>query len=150
MSLFKRSNSITIGGEYFGTHPQLKGYYKQARLVMDDNGIDFYDHKTLVRHFTWAEIIGFDAEQTVQREGRSRLTVTRMLALGPLSLAAPKAAGKVESAFTCILHTTTGDLSLGNNLNGSAGSSMTIMAIEVTRKQGQKVRAFVAARAKAG
>lgn len=149
MGLFNRSNSIAIGGEYFGTHPQLKGYYKQARFVMDDKGVGFYDHKTLVRHFTWDEIIGFDAEQTVQREGRQRLTATRMVTLGVFSLAAPKAAGKVESAFTCTLHTTSGDIALENNLDGNAGSSVTNMAIQVTKKQGQKVRAFVAARAKA-
>lgn len=149
MSLFKRSNNVAIGGQYFGTHPAIKGYYKQMRLAMDDKGVDVFDNKTHLHHFEWADIVGFDAEQTVQREGRQRLTITRMATLGVFSLAAPKAAGKVESAFTCTLHTTTGDLALENNLEGNAGSSLTNMAVEVTKKQGQKVRAFVAHHAKA-
>lgn len=116
---------------------------------MDDNGVDFYNHKTLLHHFSWDEIAGYENDQDVQREGRQRLTATRMVTLGVFSLAAPKATGKLENKFTCTLHTTTGDIELENNFEGSAGSSMTNLAVDVLKKNSEKVRVFVAAHAKA-
>lgn len=149
MGLFNRSNKVAIGGQYFNTHSAIKGYYKNARFVMDDTGVDFYDYKTLLHHFNWDEIVGYENDQDVQREGRQRLTATRMVTLGVFSLATPKATGKLENRFTCTLHTTTGDVELENNFEGSAGSSMVNLAVDTLKKNSEKVRAFVATRATA-
>lgn len=145
MGLFKRrKETVAVGGEYFGSHPAIKGHYKALHLVMDDSGVEVLSKKQVLHRFTWSEVTGYDNKQSNQREGGQRLTATRMVTLGVFSLAAPKATGKVASKFYCVLHTTSGDIELETEFEGSAGSAMTSLAIETIKKNGHKVRGFIA------
>lgn len=156
MGLFSRKPkkaTISAGGEYFASHPAIKGHYTPLTLVMTDEGITVEtgkkkDHKTL-HTFAWNEVLGFDDErQTETQGGGQRLTATRMATMGVFSLAAPKATGRVETKYVNTLHTTTGDLVLEIQLATDAGSSMGKMANDFIKKHSHKVRAFVAERAK--
>lgn len=156
MSLFNRKPkqaTISVGGEYFASHPTIKGYYEPLTLVMTDAGITVETGKEKGRKilctFTWSEVVGFDGERQVETQrGGQRLTATRMVTLGVFSLAAPKATGSIETTYTNTLHTTTGDVVLEIQLATDAGSNMGKVANDAIKKHSHKVRAFVAERAK--
>jgi hypothetical protein len=155
MGLFSRKpkTAITsVGGEYFASHPAVKGHYKLLTLMMSDEGINVEAGKRsdreVVHTFTWDEVMGFDDERQVETQGGGqRLTATRIATMGVFSLAAPKAVGSVETKYVNTLHTTTGDVVLEIELTTDAGSGMGKMANDIIKKHGRKVRAFVAERA---
>ncbi len=155
MGLFKRKPKeakLEIGGEYFGTHPGIPGYHRSLRLAMVAAGIDVsigdksgLGDNSPIAHFSWDEVIRF--ETGVEREtqgGGQRLTATRMMTLGVFSLAAPKATGKTTTSFKNVFVTTTGEIVLEIELEGSAGSGVRSMADGFIKKHGQQARVFVA------
>lgn len=150
MSLFTRKPkqpAISIGGEYFATHPAIKGHYANLGLTMTDDGIEVFtgkkkDRKTL-HTFEWKEILSFDETHQTETQGAGqRLTATRMATMGVFSLAAPKATGRVETKFVNTLRTTTGDIVLETELTFSAGS-LNNMANDFLKKHSHAVRIFV-------
>jgi hypothetical protein len=155
MGLFTRkpkAPTIAIGGEYFNTHPALRGHYDALWLTMTDAGIEAEvgkkKDKKLLHTFKWDEVVSFEDEhQTETQGGGQRLTGTRMATMGVFSLAAPKATGRVDSKYVNTLHTTTGDIELELKLSTDAGSAIGRLANDAIKKHSHKVRAFVADRA---
>jgi hypothetical protein len=155
MGLFNRKTKVPIimlGGEYFASHPAIKGHYASLGLTMTDAGIAVETgkkkDKKLLHTFKWDEVIGFDDDrQSETLNGGQRLTATRMATLGVLSLAAPKATGRTETKFTNTLHTTSGDLSLELEFTANAASGIGRLANEAIKTHSRKVRIFVAERA---
>jgi len=150
MGLFKRLEAkALVGGKYYGTHPDIPGYYDNLRLTMSDAGVDVTVKKQVLAHFDWDSIIRFDADRQTETEGAGqRLSVTRMATLGVASLAAPKATGRTTTNFKNSLITTSGVIELETELEGGAGSSMRSMADNLIKKYSQKARAYVAQRAR--
>jgi hypothetical protein len=156
MSLFSRKPkepTISVGGEYFASHPAIKGHYKPLNLDMTDKGVDVTTGKKKdikLHTFTWAGVLGFDAEQETETHGAGqRITATRMLTLGVFSLVAPKATGTTETKYVNTLRTTTGDIVVEIGLTADAGSKLGSMTNDLIKRHSRDVRVFVAERAHA-
>ena len=78
-----------MSGAYLGGHPEHEGAKKDARLTMNDDGIQVAvgAFRKLFKE-PWKNITGLSAEGPDQME--KRFTATRLVLLGPLGLAFKK------------------------------------------------------------
>ncbi len=132
----KNEKKLLISGAYFSSHPDI---HNRAFLSLKfgQDGVHVTAKKDPIRLFRWDETIGFEKETEEKNNLRhsQRVTATRLAAGGVFALAAPKSntKGSIGSKFFYVLHTTSGDIELENNIqSGSGGGSMGEMNRNIT------------------
>lgn len=130
---YKLDKPVEIYGEYFGSHQAIKRHINPLTLVAYDKGIDLYSggsfrrRKELLVTIPWSSVTGFSFEEQTQKEGSSRITATRMVALGIFSVAAKKKSVEVDMKLVSTLNTKSGDIVIEHqshidNVRSGAGS----------------------------
>lgn len=147
MGLFsKKKNQAVTTGEYFGTHPDIKGH-KYVGLVATDNGITVREKKKDVVTFSWDKITGFEYDTDSSIAKGSRISATRVAALGVIGLVARKQQTSTDFQLASILHTTNGDIVLEAQFKrhneGSLGANGTDVQISLLEKENHKFQVFV-------
>ena len=125
-----RKNPLSLHGTYFSSHPSIHGS-DALRLEFREQGIGVFatnlnpkNRGELVKTFNWGEIMGFDSDVQTRTQDSQRFTATRMLATGVFALAIPKKTGFIEAKFSDILHTTSGDIELVDEIKTGTSDSL--------------------------
>lgn len=107
MGLFFNRNKkpvTVVKGEYFGTHPDIKGHQKKLVLIATGGGIfictkkqarvvkknDYAENSECLHFFEWSQVNDFILDVNGGSSESSRVTATRAAAIGVLALAAKK------------------------------------------------------------
>lgn len=154
MGLFSRKPKAKISGEYFSSHPKIKGHHKKLYLIATDEGIAVHGggtwgmDKAPVTTLAWSEVTGFEYDTNTDENESRRVSATRVTAVGVFALAAKKKQLKIESKTVATLHTATGDIELETKLKdggfSSTVSSATLFEIAAIEKANKNFRIFVA------
>lgn len=113
---YKMDKPVEIYGEYFGSHKAIQRHIKTLTLVAYSDGIDLYSggtfnrRKELLTTIPWSSVLDFSFNEESHTENSSRITATRMVALGVFSLAAKKKSAESDLKLTSTLKTKTGDI----------------------------------------
>lgn len=120
---------IKLSGEYFSSHPDIRGLH-WLRLELLPDGVYVYSLKKNtppIKKFEWNEVVGYEneIEDKTNTQTTQRLTATRMTTMGVFSLAAPKKQthGYAKEKFYDVLRTTTGDIELETLINGGGSGA---------------------------
>lgn len=154
MGLFGKKKDAKINGEYFGSHPALKGHYSRLHLVASEAGVAIHKGKMLGMEkeplvtLPWSKITGFDTDTATNESQGSRVSATRVVTTGVIGLAAKKKQTKIDSKTLSVLHTTTGDIELESKVKddgfSSTGTSAAQLNVAVLERQNHAFRVFVA------